>query len=331
MDLTVILGKEQQSKRAFLPAAQYYLLDRAFCTVNAHTCKEKGKEIVAGASFFDLFPTKRAVREEIATYACSFPREMLLTLCGRTPVLFVGTFAAHTGLILAVVPEGEVKSTLSFPAAFHKVPAHVGVSSSAQMRYKAHSEAAFAEACRWLVSVSAPFAYPEDADRELIPTLSFCATRLSVLLKVPFFFDFSGLPALGCAGLDLQLAIGVMLAALSAARRSGAESGVQLYAAMEGAPTLYLEYTRAEIADTVPEFLPLLACAKARGAILDVVCPEAEPCRVQVRACFGIVELSAQGVRERHRFLEGKSPLGALPQAYAVPLAFSELHLDLTP
>ena len=117
------------------------------------------------------------------------------------------------------------------------------------------------------------------------------------------------------------------VAAALSAKRAGAEDGVRLYAAMEGAPTLYLEYTRRETAMTVPEFSPLLVCCASRGVNLDVVCPLGDPCRVQVRVCLGIAELSAQGVRERHRFLEGKSPLSALPQPRATSLSFPELLL----
>ncbi len=328
MDLMINHQKEQRVDAADAAAARYYLLNSEFCVIGAHTCEENAENAAVGTSFFDLFPARRAVREEIAAYVQSYPQTVLLTLCGRTPVVFVGMLAAHTGLVLALMPQGEVKSTLSFPAAFHHVPACVSVSPSAQMRYKAHEEAVFAAACRWLLSVSAPFTYTKGADRALVPALSFCAARLCTLLNVPFSYDFSGLPALHCEGLELDFAIGVMLAALAAARGAGAADGVRLYAAMEGAPTLYLEYVRTEIVETVSEFLPVLACAEARGVLLDVVCPREDPHCVQVRACFGIAELSAQGVRERHRFLEGKSPLCTLSQRRAIPASFPELLPD---
>ena len=119
-----------------------------------------------------------------------------------------------------------------------------------------------------------------------------------------------------------------MLSVLLAARRVGCTDGVRLYAAMEGTPTLYLEYTCPQAADFPTELAPLLSCAASRGMMLDVVTPKADPARVQIRACFGIVELSAQGVRERHCFLEGKSPLGALAQGAATPCPFPELSFD---
>lgn len=328
MDLMTKRVEEQHMDDVFASEEQFYLLDREFCIVNAHTCVENCENTVCGASFFDLFPTGRAVREEIDGYVRSYPQKTLLTLCGRTPVLFAGTLASHTGLVLAAIPVGEVKRALAFPAAFHHVPSCVSVSSSAQLRYKMHGEEAFATACRWLLRVSEPFVCFAGAQRTLSAVLHTAAERFSAFFGVPIACDLGGLPALSCEGVELPFAVGVMLAALAAARRSGAEAGVHLYAAMEGAPTLYLEYTRFEGVEQIPEFSSVLSCAAARGMSLDVVCPSDDPHRVQIRACIGTVELSAQGVRERYHFLEGKSPLCILPQPRAVSLPFAEIFLD---
>jgi hypothetical protein len=325
MNLTENVEKLQSVEAPAAPAVRYYLLNDALCVVNDGTDAQNGDTC---ASFFDLFPTKRAVREEIADYLRSFPCEMLLTRCGRTPVLFVGTLMPHTGLVLAVLPEGEIKGTLAFPAAFHHVPSCACVSPSAQMYYKAHDEERFAAACRWLLRVGAPFTPGKEA--ELGAELSRCARLLSQLLDVPLAADLSGLLARSLEGIDERFAIGVLLATLAAAAREGDGGSVQLYAATEGVPTLYLSYDRVGAAATVPEFLPLLRCAEARGMALDVACPLADPHRVQVRASLGIAELSLQGVRERHRFLEGKSPLGSSHAAHAVPISFPELFLDLS-
>ena len=325
MDLMTKAKKEQRQSDGAVSAAQYFLLDRDFGIVSCDTSKENG---AMGASFFDIFPAKRAVREEIADYVRSFPHKILLTLCGRTPVLLVGTLAAHTGLTLAVLPQGDVRSALAFPAAFHGVSANVCVSPSAQMRYKAHDDELFAGACRWLANVSAPFVGFDEAERNLASALEFVAERLSLLTDLALSHDFMGVSTLSCAKVDVAFATGVMLAALAAAKRADKEQSVRAYAATEGAPTLYLEYTRTENADAAPEFLPLLGCAAARGVSLDVVCPVSEPERVQIRACLGVVELSAQGVRERHRFLEGKSPLDTLLQACGAALPFPEISFD---
>ena len=328
MDSMIKHSKTQQIDSAVASDAKIYLLDRGFGIICAHTCGENDEKVDDGTSFFDLFAAGRAVREEIAAYVRSHPADVLLTLCGSTPVLFVGTLAAHTGLVLAIVPEGNVKKTLAFPAGFHRVPVRVCVGKSAQMRYKAHREADFAAAAQWLLALSAPFSVAQDSWRTLDGPLTFCATRLGALWRVPLSCDFSGVSAVTCTGIHFPFAVGVMLAAVAAARNTATEEGVRLYAAMEGAPALYLEYTRTALSDTVPEFLPLLACAEARGAVLDVVFPKEDPCRVQIRACIGIVELSAQGVRERHRFLEGKSPLCALPRQCTCVMPFDELSFD---
>lgn len=304
---------------------QYYLLDGALCVISAKT---GGENVAFGTSFFDLFPAVRAVREEIAAYLHSYPQEVLLTLCGRTPVLFVGTVYAQTGLVLAVLPEGELKKTLASPAAFHHVPAHVCVSISAQMRYKAHDEEAFAAAARYLSAISAPFALAQSASGELSAWLSSCTQRLSMLLQAPLSCDLSGLPAMSVSGVQAEFALGVILATLMAAGRAASDAEVRLCALFEGAPTLYLEYTRNDLSHTPRELEPLLSCAAARGAVLDVVYPLEDPYLVQVRACIGVVELSAQGVRERHRFLEGKSPLSGVPVSHAIPPAFSEFSFD---
>lgn len=323
MSFAVYSEKERAAGESVSGVARLYLLDAGFRVLSAPVSEENG------AFFFDLYPAGRPAREEIDAYLRSYPQELLLTLCARMPVLFIGTFFAQTGLLVAVVPEGEIKATLSFPAAFHRVPAHVSVSPSAQMRYKVHEEEAFAAAGRWLAAMSAPFALCWSAgEAKVSALLDFCLTRMATLLGVSVSADFSGLPALFLDGLCGEFALGVMLAALMAARRLASADGVQLYAAMEGAPTLHLRLSRADGEDTLPEFQPLLRVAAARGAILDVVCPQNEPRSVQIRACFGMVELSAQGVRERHRFLEGKSPLGTMAVAHAVSPDFPELSFD---
>lgn len=326
MDFAAYREAERTGKGATETAARCYLLDGDFCVISAQTGEENA---IVGAPFFDLFPANRILREEISAYARSYPRDVLLTLCARTPVLFIGTLFAQTGLVLAVLPKGTIKRTLSLPAAFHHVPAHVCVSASAQMRYKAHEEADFSAASRWLLAASAPFTCRQQADAT--PTssvLAFCAEQLAALLHVPLSCDFSGLPAQSREAVDLAFAIGVMLAGLMAARRIAHANGVQLCAVKEGAPTLYLRFSRTDARDMLPEFAPLLRVAAARGAILDVVCPLDDPYLVEVRACFGVVELSAQGVRERHRFLEGKSPLLDLPASRAIPPSFPELSFD---
>jgi hypothetical protein len=147
------------------------------------------------------------------------------------------------------------------------------------------------------------------------------------LLNVTFSFDASGLVARSCDSVDVAFALGVMLAALFAAHRFAGDA-VQAYAAIEGAPTLYLAFSRRTTVDDPAEFFPLLRVAAARGAVLDVVCPNEHPERLQVRACIGTVELSAQGVRERHRFLEGKSPFACLPSAIVISPPFPELSFD---
>lgn len=325
MEYMMHLEKERPSDERAVPAARYYLLDGELCIISAQTGEENA---TSGTSFFELFPANRLLREEITSYVHSYPRDVLLTLCGRVPVLFIGTVYAQTGLVLGVLPEAPIKKTLSFPAAFHHVPACVCVSPSAQMRYLAHDEAAFADACRWLLAVSAPFLATQNAERELSAVLSTCAQRLCALLQASLSFDFSGLPALSCAGACPEFAVGVMLATLWAARRVSPVGAVQLYAAYEGAPTLYFSFSRADAEDPLPEFTALLRCAAARGAVLDVVCSGEDPHLVQLRAGIGVVELSAQGVRERHCFLEGKSPLVLLPSAHTLSPSFPELSFD---
>lgn len=304
--------------------ARYYLLNADFTVISAITGEENTP---IGDSFFDVFPVNRVLWEEIADYVRSYPQEMLLTLCARTPVLFVGTLFAQTGLILAVLSEGSVKKTLSHPAAFHRVLSCVRVSPSAQMRYKAHDEAAFADACRWMLAAGAPFSISWGTEQSLSALLAARAARLGALLGVPLSLDVAGLPTRSCEGVDVPFALGVMLATLFAARRIACAE-VQAYAVIEGAPTLYLSLLCDVATDDLAELHSLFRVAVARGAVLDVVCPNERPELLQVRACVGTVELSAQGVRERHRFLEGKSPLAAMKSVYRILPSFPELSLD---
>lgn len=324
MSFPTYYENEQSAERALAITARYYLLDRDFLLISARTGAENAE---IGTSFFNLYPANRVLREEIEAYVTSYPDDVFLTLCARTPVLFVGTLFAKTGLILAFLPEGKIKKTLSLPAAFHRAPEHVSVSTFAKMYYKAYGEAEFSAASRWLLDTSAPFLYPSNADQPLSAVLAMRIKRLATLLDTTLSCDLSGLPAMGTSGVDLEFVTGVILATLMAAQRVGC-TDVQIYAAMEGTPTLYLQYFRADASDALTEFHSLLNVAAARGAILDVVSPKEDPLCVQVRVGIGVVELSAQGVRERHRFLEGKSPLSFLSDARAISLPFPELSFD---
>lgn len=324
MSFLAYYENEQSAARASAMTGQYYLLDRNFSLISAKTGAENAE---IGTSFFNLYPSNRVLREEIVTYVHSYPADVLLTLCARTPILFAGTLLAQTGLILAILPEGEIKRTLSLPAVFHRVPEHVCVSPSAQMCYKPHAEAEFAAACRWLLGAAAPFLHPKSTELSFPFVLRTRAMQLATLWNVPLFCDFFGLPALSCHDIDVGFAIGVMLVTFSAARRLSCKE-VRLYVAMEDAPTLYLIYSCADAVDALPEFHPLLAVAAARGATLDVVSPKEDPLCVQVRAHLGVVELSAQGLRERHRFLEGKRPLLSASDIRVIPPSFPEFSFD---
>ena len=118
-----------------------------------------------------------------------------------------------------------------------------------------------------------------------------------------------------------------MLAAMMAARRLSPGRCVRMYGAMEGEPTLYLELEREEKEDAFFEFAPLLSRAASRGCTLDVVFDRERPTLIFVRAVLCVAELSAQGVRERHRFLEGKSPLAVRVADAPRPIPFPELSL----
>lgn len=323
MDISTFSKEKQGLDAHALPLGKVYLLDREFRVLNGDKNCENGTTC---AFFFDIYPANRVTREEIDAYLTSFPQECLLTLCGRTPVVFVGTLLVHTGLVLAVVPECEIAKTLSHPAAFHHVPSHIVVSASAQMRHKAHREDAFRAAAEWL---SALRVFCFGAESLALDTLltSRC-NALASLLSVPISLDFSGLFTAPRTGAHPEFALGVVLAFLTLARREGVTSPTRLVGVMEGAPMLYLECECDAFDTRPPELLPLLLCAEARGVVFDVVIPDGAPCRLQARVCLTVAELSAQGVRERHRFLEGKSPLYALPCARALTPDFPELSLE---
>ncbi|MBO7342025.1 MAG: hypothetical protein J6U87_05010 [Clostridia bacterium] len=325
VDLTMLYEKQRAQRDEGSALGRLYLLDSALCVIGASAGEETAQ---MGVSFFDLFPANRLLRDEVAAYVASYPNDVLLTLCARTPVVFVGTLAAQTGLVVAAVPEGEIKRTLAAPAAFHRVPACVQVGTTAQMKYRAHAEAAFADAVRWLLALATPFL--SHADTPLSPgaLLSNSATRLAALFDVPLSLDLSGLLDTDCAGWNVAFAIGVVLSALTLARRVSPDAGVHLCGVSESAPTLYLELRGVCADDPLPELAPLLSCARARGAVLDAVFPREAPRLLQLRACVGIVELSAEGLRERARFLEGKSPLRAVPVPHAIPSVFPEISFD---
>ncbi len=307
------------------PMADFYVLDAAYTVLSART---RAAGIPIGASFFEHIPTGRAQKEELAEYLRVPSQKALLLCCTRTPVLFVGTVFAHTGLIFAILAPEKARRTLAFPAALQGVLEGLSVSRTAQMYHKTHTEAEFAAACRFCIDAITPFTYRnERADAPILPVLVYRAVHLAQHCGVRLCYDLSGLRGMGEHDVDVSLFTGVMLAATALAHRTVPDKTLRVFGAYEGAPVLYLELQTADPKDALLEFEPVLARATARGCVLDVVRLREDPSRVQVRAHLNVSELSVQGVRERHAFLEGGTVLSALPQATRILPDFPEIDL----
>lgn len=304
-------------------AADVYLLDASYTILAAHT---RCEEVPLGTCFFDRIPASKEAKAELHEYLHSFPHAALLLRCTRTSVLFVGTVFAHTGLILAIVASGSVEKTLAYPAALHGILSCLCLSRAAKLRYKAHNEEDFAAACRFCTGTLAPFCYHNTSlNAPILPILVYRAQELARCCGIDLTYDFTGLGS--ACDLELELFTGVMLAASMLARRMGVERSLRTYAALEGGPVLYLDLRVENEKEPLSELLPLLQRATVRGNVLDVVRLREDPSRVQIRAVLHTTELSAQGVRERHAFLEGRSPLQTTPKTILICPDFPEMEL----
>ena len=172
--------------------AELYLLDDNMTLLSTRNARE---DAVLGQSVFDLYPANRVTRDELFAYLHSFPQDVLLSLCGRTPLLFVGTHFMQTGLIPVLLPPAPIRDILSHPAAFHHVPQHVCVAPSSQGRYRAWDEERFAAACRWLVEACLPYTYRAlEQHSPVTPVLSLQGSAACILITILLACNIQAVP-----------------------------------------------------------------------------------------------------------------------------------------
>lgn len=300
--------------RALPREGELYLLDGALRIIGGVTC---GGEVQIGTPFFAQYPAEQSEREALERQLCEYARRSLLLLCGDTPALAIGALFLQTGLLPVVLPNGSVQQALRRPALFDGVPESLRVSRGGLARYAEPTGEQLEALGRWYRSVSHPFFYGADAtDGEaMLRVMSSRATHLVRLCGCRLEFDLTGLGMRPGDVFDLELYTGVLLAAMMATHRIGRERTLRMFARREYGlgPVMYLELHRTDVRDTLPELLPLVQMAQARGAILDCVCLPEDPERVEIRASISPVELSFQGVKEQNPLTGGQSVLDLVP------------------
>ena len=292
-----------------LPIAGLYLLDGNLTVLSQYT---DGADVEIGSRFFDTYIAAREERDALAQHLCRHGGDNFLMMCRSTPVLFFCGLFLKTGLLLAVIPTGEIAQTLRAPSAFVGVLGDLVLSRGALAQYKTHTPEDFARVCEWYLTVCRTLSHKGAVGVGEVDAavLGRRASQLAKLTGTRIEFDFRGLGRYSDDTQELTWFTGVVLAALMAARRLCSHKTLYLTAGREypGGSALRLYLHRDDENARVPEFSPLLALAKIRAVPFELLEDERERQVLQLYTYICTVELSAQGVKESHHLMDDSVP-----------------------
>lgn len=311
--------------------AHLYLTDEHFTVLSSARGKD---DLAPGEALFSRYPVARSALSALANRLCA-PDKPLLLLAGREPILIVGALRGAAGILPVIVPGKEMRGLLGSPAALCGLSEDLAVVPAAAGKYRKFTNDEIGRVRDYVRAVTYPFAPfpPTLSGGALLPALSSRAAQLAGLAGVPLEYDLSGFGMRATDRILPTWAVGVLLAVLTAAARTAGEKAqaVRVYIDRGGTgePMMHLAFRSEDTGTPFAEFLPLAQKARERGAIFDAVVFPDRPHEVQVRASLSPVELSAEGLKEKHELLMGDAPAASsvIPIPDAVRDAF-ELSFD---
>lgn len=283
-------------ERAREPIGALYLLDRDFRVLSQYA---QDAPIPHGASFFDVCPVDPSERFQLEKHLDGFDRKSLLC-CAKKPVVFVCEMYHVTGLLLAVVPTGEVSRILQHPGLFSGQLTRLVFTTLSAQRKAPLTAQEFDLVRRWYAQISRTFAPYEDKE-SLLPFLSTVTRQLARLCGVRVHFDLYGLYQSFEIRIDTAMFGGVVLAALMAAGRMATNREIDLigtYTGEEGA-ILFASFVCEDGERVLDELSPIARRAEQTGALLLVYRDPHQTHRVNLYAALTIPEISIQGVKQR--------------------------------
>ena len=278
-----------------------YLLDKHLTVVGlreADTPDANAPRI--GDRFFACFP---ASREELGTLdrmRSSISEDSLLMRAGGRPVLILCQFFARTDLLVAVVPQGDVKSCLEAPAAFADVLEawHVQLSGESRVSGDRLNEQTYALLSEWIARLHLPLFLEKDQSGSFDTEVATVAARLShlaVLCGCRLDYDLTGFGYEPFDTTDLDLLTATAFGVFLLAHRVTKDRAVALEGnrpANEG-PVLHAHLICDPAECALPEIEQLQSNAPGRDDLFAVLwCPN-NIFPLQLRFSFCNKEISA--------------------------------------
>ena len=310
--------------------AHLYLTDEHFTVLSAARGKD---DLAPGEALFSRYPVARSARPALAKCLCAADKRSLLLLAGKEPILIVGALRGAAGILPVIVPGGEMRELLGAPAALCGLSENVTVVPTAAGKYRKFTDGEIERVREFVRTVTHPFSpFPSTlTGGALLSALAARAAQLAGLVGAPLEYDLSGFGMRATDRILSEWAVGVLFAVLTAAARTAGEKARTVRAYIDrggtGEPMMHLSFWREDTETAFAEFLPLAQKARERGAIFDAVVFPDRPHEVQVRASLSPVELSAEGIKEKHELLAGDAPTA--PSVIPIPEAVrSEYELS---
>ena len=290
-----------------------YLLDEQYTVIGQREASEPDAPVPAvGDRFFDHFqisPEERATLERMLRSLCC---DSLLIRAGKRPVLMLCQFFARTRLLVAIVPQGEIRGCFEAPAAYADVleELHVRLSGEAHILGEPLDAHRYAVLCEWLGRVHIPLFFEgyqrnkADADVATVATRLF---HLALLCGCRLDYDLSGFGYDPLHVEDYDLLIGSAFALFLMARRTCRDREISMIGKRRfgAGPTLNVLVRCDATVDTLTEIGVLCREAATRNDLFGVYRDPNDTSLLYLQFSFQNKELSAQDLKEKLGFEGG--------------------------
>lgn len=274
-----------------------------------------------GDHFFDRFKASPEERAMLRRMLSSISCDSLLIRAGKRPVLFLCSFFARTHLLVAVVPEGEVRACFEAPASYADVleEMHVQLSAEARVSGEALDGDRYALLCEWLSRVHIPLFFEGYQSNRADADVATVATRLShlaLLCGCRLDYDLSGFGYEPLRTDDFDLLVGAAFAVFLMTHRVSQDrsvliEGKHIYG--EG-PVLQVHLNCDASTETLSEIEVLSREAVTRDDLFAAYRTQNSFFPLKLEFSFCNKELSAQDIKVKILFDAG----GDVVRVYSV-------------
>lgn len=287
-----------------------YLLNEAYVITGLRPATEQNAPAPRiGDSFFTHFP---ASREELATLdrtLKSLNEDSLLIQAGERPVLILCRFFARTRMLVAVVPQHDVRALLEAPAAFADVLEQMHVRLSGQTRVAAApwNEQGYPLLSSWLRRIHTPLFFGEresgrfDTKTNTVVSL---LCHLALLCGCRLDYDLTGFDYAPFDATDLSLLIGTAFCVFFMTHRVAKDKAVIIKGTRLSGhdPILHVLLNCDAAIDTLSEIEVLYRKAPERADLFHAFhCPN-ESFSLQLQFSFCNKEISMQELKTSNSF-----------------------------